>query len=356
MSVATRSVTTILSLVLPPLVVVGCPQFESGPSSGTGTAKGLVKVGQEQIYVRDQGEGPAVLLIHGYCGSSNHWARIQPELAKTHRVLAVDLPGNGLSDKRAGDYSMDAIAERLVGVLDAKRIRTAHVVAHSWGTSIALALALRAPARVSSLTLIGVWAYEEQLPPFIVWARAPLVGEVLYTLFFDERLDDRMGMTFYNVDAYVDPDGIEKAEEAIARPGFLAAALASARGMRFADLERRYKALPHRVLIIHGQFDPVTRAPWAMRLNSELKDSRLVVIPLAKHMAIYTQPQKVLRALRPFLAGLEPWQAVVAERPVASPPRPAPAPAPAPPPTPASKPADDDLDLPMPPLPEKEQP
>jgi len=287
----------------------GCLQFQQVPRSGL-NPRDFIQVGREQVFVRDVGQGEVVLLIHGYCGASDHWMKLAPTLARDHRVLAVDLPGFARSDKYAGDYSPRAMAQRLFRVLDHKGVKRAHLVAHSWGTSIALAMALQRPARVRTMTLIGVWAYEDQLPSYVVWSRAPAVGEILFGLFFDQRLDDRMGMTFYNVDAHIDPHAIDVAHEMLKRPGHMASALAAARGMRYEAMERRYATIPHRVLIIHGEYDPITRLPWAKRLDDELPDSRLVLIADAKHMPMFSQAPGVLRAIRPFLLGLEPGQAV----------------------------------------------
>jgi len=94
------------------------------------------------------------------------------------------MPGFGRSDKYSGDYSTGALADRLFRLLDQKKIEEADLVAHSWGSSIALAMALQHPRRVRTLTLMGAWVYEEQQPPFITWSRAPVVGEILYALFY----------------------------------------------------------------------------------------------------------------------------------------------------------------------------
>jgi len=306
------------------LVLTGCPRFQQGPRSGL-KARDYVAVGQERVYVHEQGQGPAVLLIHGYCGAADHWMMLQPALSRRFHTLAVDLPGFGRSDKYAGDYSPHALGERLFKLLDAKGIKRAHLVSHSWGTSIALAMALAHPDRVASVTLIGVWAYEDQMPPYIVWSRAPGVGEALFALYFDQRLDDRMGLTFYNVDSYIDPHAIDLAREILDRPGYMAAALAAVRGMHYSEMQKRYRTLRQRVLIIHGEYDPVTRLPWAKRLNSELPDSRMVVIPNAKHMPMFTQAPKVLRALVPFLLGAEPDEAPARAEPAPATPTPAPA-------------------------------
>jgi pimeloyl-ACP methyl ester carboxylesterase len=309
-------------LVLPTLLVGlgGCPRFQEGPVSFWGT-RGFVKVGNEQIYVKDVGQGPALLLIHGYGSSHDSFLMIIPELARTHRVLAVDLPGFGRSDKYPGDYSPAALARRLFKLLDQKGIAQADLAAHSWGSSIAFTMALEQPRRVRTLTLMGAWVYEDQHPPFIVWARAPVIGEILYTLFYKERLDDRMALAFYNPEPFIEPEGTDMLRRQLNRPGAVAAALAAARGQYFGELQKHYREVQQPVLLIWGAQDRVSRLAYGQRLKNELRDAKLVVIPQCGHIPMFERPRPVLQAMREFLPP--------AAAPAAPAPTTAPAPAPA---------------------------
>jgi len=295
-------VTWVRLAALPTLLAAlsGCPRFQEGPVSFWGS-HGFVKVGNEQIYVKDVGQGPPLLLIHGYGSSHDSFLLIIPELARTRRVLAVDLPGFGRSDKYAGDYSPAALARRLFSVLDQKGIAQTDVVAHSWGSSIALTMALEQPRRVRTLTLMGAWVYEDQHPPFIVWSRAPVVGEILYALFYKERLDDRMALAFYNPEPFIDPKGTDMLRRTLNRPGAVAAALAAARGQYFGELEKHYREVQQPVLLIWGAQDRVSRLAFGQRLKNELREARLVVIPQCGHMPMFERPRPVLQALREFL-------------------------------------------------------
>ena len=304
-------------------LAAGCPSFQQAPNTIWGTA-GYVAVGQEKIYVHDRGRGPALLLIHGYGAAHDTWLPLLSELERDHRVLAVDLPGFGRSDKYAGDYSPSGLADKLFQVLDQKGIKEAQLIAHSWGTSIALAMALQQPARVKSLTLISAWVYEDQLPPFLLWARAPWVGEILYTLFYKERIDDRMSLTFYEPDRFATPETVDAVRRTLARPGAVAAALAAARGQRLRLLEARYRTLIHPTLLIWGRQDRVSRLHYAQRLVGELRDARLVVLERCGHVPMFEQTWQVLRALREFL----PRVSLAAAPPPAPAPRPSSLPSP----------------------------
>ena len=297
-----QRISILLALSL--LVLPGCLSFQQGPTTAFGT-KNFVKIGNENIYVTDEGQGPAVLLIHGFGASSRSWRAVGPRLVKAgYRVLAVDLPGHGFSDKYAGDYSIKAVGRKVLAVLERKGATRPHVVAHSWGTAVALGMARQAPTKVRSLTLLASFAYEEQLPPFMIWARAPGLGEFLFAFIWDQRLDDRLNYAFYDPDRFAHPAAADEARETFRRPGALAAGLAVMRGINFTELQKHYPSLKTPVLIISGKQDRVTRLPAARRLHADLPDSRHLVLPRCGHMPLIEHPIKVERALRGFWAEL----------------------------------------------------
>ena len=80
-----------------------------------------------------------VLFVHGFASALVVWHRLLKDFGATHRVVALDLPGFGFSDKRKGDYSPQGLADLLADFLAQRGIAKAHVVAHSWGSSVALA-------------------------------------------------------------------------------------------------------------------------------------------------------------------------------------------------------------------------
>jgi pimeloyl-ACP methyl ester carboxylesterase len=103
------------------------------------------------------GAGPPLLLLHGGMGEAFQWAPVLPQLARHHRMIAVDRPGHGLADPfdhRGVDLL--AVARRFVGdVLDVEGIDRAAIVGSSMGGLWAVAFALAHPERVSRLALVG---------------------------------------------------------------------------------------------------------------------------------------------------------------------------------------------------------
>jgi pyruvate dehydrogenase E2 component (dihydrolipoamide acetyltransferase) len=113
-------------------------------------------IGGQRIAYIDAGTGePAVVFIHGLGGDTTSWSLNQPVLARRWRTIAIDLPGHGDSTKSVADGSPAALAGAVLGLLDQLGIGTAHLVAHSLGTIVAVELALTHPARVASLALLG---------------------------------------------------------------------------------------------------------------------------------------------------------------------------------------------------------
>ena len=102
-----------------------------------------------RIHYQQVGEGPDLVLIHGLTGNLAIWhLRIVPELAEHFRVLTYDLRGHGHSDTPNCGYTLDAMAEDLLELLDELEIERPLVAGHSYGADIALYHALRQPDRL----------------------------------------------------------------------------------------------------------------------------------------------------------------------------------------------------------------
>jgi len=216
-------------------------------------------------------------------------------------VLAVDLPGFGASDRRAGDYSPEALADTLVQVLDARGVTgRVHVVGHSWGCSVALAFARRHAARLDKLVLISGFVYEDQLLPLMRWSRVGGLGEVLYGLFYREAIGERMYLNFLDP-RHVTAEVVDEVRRQLAREGAVAVALAAARGMRFGEHELEYRKVDAETLLLWGRDDRVARLGFGERLAGELPRVRLVVLPRCGHIPMWECRGETLGALRSFL-------------------------------------------------------
>jgi pimeloyl-ACP methyl ester carboxylesterase len=107
---------------------------------------------------RSIGTGPAVLCIQGVGVAGCGWGPQVEALAQRHRLLTFDNRGVGGTARGAGPLSIDRMAADAVAILDAEGIDRCHVVGHSMGGLIALAVALNAPTRVLTLSLLCTFA------------------------------------------------------------------------------------------------------------------------------------------------------------------------------------------------------
>jgi pimeloyl-ACP methyl ester carboxylesterase len=108
----------------------------------------------ERIAVEDEGEGEAVVCLHGLGGSANTWTPMMPALAH-HRVIRVELPGSARSSRVEGDLSIDRLVQAAVTACERLGVTRAHWIGHSLGTIVCQHLAVQWPRLVRSLALFG---------------------------------------------------------------------------------------------------------------------------------------------------------------------------------------------------------
>ncbi|MFZ1428128.1 MAG: acetoin dehydrogenase dihydrolipoyllysine-residue acetyltransferase subunit [Geminicoccaceae bacterium] len=98
--------------------------------------------------------GDPVIFLHGYGADLNNWLFNQPAVAANHTTYALDLPGHGGSTKNVGAGTIQSLVEAVLGFMQAQGIARAHLVGHSMGGAVALALATGHPGKVASATLV----------------------------------------------------------------------------------------------------------------------------------------------------------------------------------------------------------
>ena len=121
----------------------------------------LIEANGLQFYVRDEGSGTPVILLHGFPDTGDLWRKQVPALVQQgFRAIVPDMRGRGRSSKpdAVSDYRLSSIVRDVTGILDALRIQRAHVVGHDWGAGVAWLVAALAPERVDRLVAISVGA------------------------------------------------------------------------------------------------------------------------------------------------------------------------------------------------------
>src|SRR3954452_17443524 len=113
-----------------------------------------VKLSNATIAYVDKGEGDAIVLLHGFCGSSMYWDTVIPALSENYRVIAPDLPGHGESSSTLENYSIADIADIIKGLLDQLNIEKVTMFGHSLGGYITLAFAEKFSDQLNGFSLV----------------------------------------------------------------------------------------------------------------------------------------------------------------------------------------------------------
>jgi pyruvate dehydrogenase E2 component (dihydrolipoamide acetyltransferase) len=244
------------------------------------------------------GEGPDLVLIHGFGSDRLSWAGNSPALMEVARVHSLDLPGHGDSlaaDK--GDGSPLALAELVADALDANGIAQAHLLGHSLGGGIAMVLALAEPKRVLSLSLLapvglGRGIDREFLAAFPELASKDDAEALLQRLVSKPLLINRF--TIARVLEQLDRPGARDGLRAIAE-GVLA------QEAQLGDWASQIAATGIPRLVIFGGADQIN-PPDANALVGFA--GRTLVIPEAGHLPHVEAARQVNEALTDFIKGV----------------------------------------------------
>ena len=140
-----------------------------------------IQIGKVRARYWDEGsQGEPVVLIHGLGGYVENWLPSFDALAAQHRVVAVDLPGHGRTEKpKDASYGVENLAGFVKDFMAARQIERAHVVGHSMGGAVATRLVLMHPATVDRLALVAPAGFGKEFHPMVRLSSAPLLGELL---------------------------------------------------------------------------------------------------------------------------------------------------------------------------------
>ena len=253
----------------------------------------------------DKSGGEAnILLVHGLGGSTFSWRYTAPALETDgYRVIAVDLPGFGLSERKEGfDHSADARAKLLWSLLDLLAPGEKwHLVGHSMGGATVAAMTLQKPEQVISITLAaGALAVFEpsmlntlvKYPPFGRWFRV-FAPRILLT---EDRVEQLLlsaygrQPTLKEIEGYYLPLTIKNTDAVLVDLIYTAP-------MPLLD---RVRTLKTPVLCIWGEDDAWVPLEHGHKLAGLLKDARLVILPAEGHCPMETSPEIFISELLNF--------------------------------------------------------
>lgn len=247
-----------------------------------------ISVGSMKI--EDQGEGAAVVMVHGLGGTSNSFQTLMSAL-DGYRILRPDLPGAGRSPLRPGRPGIAGLAVAVLDCLKASGEKKAHFVGHSMGTIVCQYLAIDHPDIVQSLTLFGPISE----PPAA--ARAGLSERALAA-----QRDGMAGIAEAVHKASVSegkPVASAFVRESLLRQdanGYAAHCQALS-SVEAADLAK----ITCPTLLIAGKTDPVAPVAMAKQMMQKLSHGQLETIPGVAHWMMMEAPTRSAELLRAHL-------------------------------------------------------
>lgn len=284
--------TILLALLILATTVMNADAQQAPASPKTLKSSGYAPVNGLKLYYEIHGEGQPLVLLHGaYMTIDLNWSQLIPELAKTHKVIALEMQGHGHTADINRPITFQSLADDVAGLLQYLKIDSADVLGFSLGGTVAYAFAIQHPAMVKKLVLIStVYKYHG-------WQKE--VTDAFQT-FKPEFFDHTPLKTAYEK---VAPD-----------PGHWTAFLTKYMEYGKQDYDfgaDKVKAIKSPILFIMGDNDGVSLEHKAEMYRAAgggvpgdmagLPKSQLAILPGATHMSLMMDTPKLLSFINPFL-------------------------------------------------------
>ncbi|MBR0444536.1 MAG: alpha/beta hydrolase [Clostridia bacterium] len=256
---------------------------------------------QIRIHYLEAGIGEPLLLIHGLGQSLYTWRNLFAELSESYRVIAIDLPGHGYSDRpEYFCYSMDEMAEAIKLFLDEKEIISAHMIGFSTGAMYMLRLLTMFPDYVANCIAISPGGISKQMPSLIRSMKSPIkavftrnlfsfgdVKKCLQECFYDQTaIDDRV------VNQYYEPlsDGYTREALMYAVQNF---------DLRFVT--DQLKETDHEILLLWGKEDKWHLPNNSVFYQSILQNGRYFLVRNSGHIVQEDTPEKLYQVILSYI-------------------------------------------------------
>jgi pimeloyl-ACP methyl ester carboxylesterase len=291
-------------------MLVGLAWPERAAAGGRGY---FVNVGTDaaplRLWVEEQGRGRPVLLVHGLGANTYTWRKLVPALARTHRVITVDLKGFGRSDKPFDHAYSPLDQAALLKILIRRRgLTDLTLIGHSLGGGVALALAYDLsryrPGTVRRLVLISSIAYRQPLPPSLALLQVPVAAQLgAFTLPAEVQVYTAIREAYYDP-AKITGDQIQAYATPLYAPAARYALLKSVEQIvppGLPQLVALYPTIRQPALLIWCAEDRIVPAWVGRKLARDLPNSRLAVLRGCGHVPQEEAGARTLSLVRRFI-------------------------------------------------------
>jgi pimeloyl-ACP methyl ester carboxylesterase len=255
--------------------------------------------------VKAEGEGPPIVLIHGFGAALDWWDEIAPRLAAGHRVIRLDLIGHGGTEAPASGYAIERQAKLVAAVLDKLGVQRVVAIGHSMGGEVATALAEADPSRIERLVLIDSPPKPETT--FKLGTRLalmPVIGELLSRFMSEATVRTMLAQGF--APGFPVPEKFVADVKQLTYTAFRTAHDDSIAYETEKPVVERLAALNPvpPLLVVFGSQDALV-APESAKLYERVPGAKVVVLDGPGHSPMVEAPEKTLALIEDFLAPSE---------------------------------------------------
>ncbi len=255
-------------------------------------------------HYEEVGKGQTIIFLHGWGVSSQIWTQQLGFFSRTHRVLALDLPGHGLSNRKK--ITFDSMVNDIDFFVKAKEEKSLHLVASSFGGLIAILIAFL--PQVKSLTLVGALPKFLQssdypyglAPERVAKLRAQLVKDYpsIVQIFFRSLFTskERQGEWFRWLESF-------RAQQKVPQKRALERLLDM---IEKEDRRKEFLQLQLPLLLVNGTEDAICPLPGAVYLKKQKPHARLELFEDCGHFPFLSHPEKFNKLLEDFLKEVKP--------------------------------------------------
>lgn len=252
---------------------------------------------QGTIHYTVEGEGRAIVFVHGFLETSKIWIEFTHELKKYFKIITVDLPGHGKSDCYGYIHTMELMAQSVHAVLEELNLRKYIMVGHSMGGYVALAYAELYPDNLRGLVLFHSSAFADSAEKIIERERAIIVVKKNQNLFVKgaiKKLFNPKYAAYYKKEI----EEIENDAKSFTKQGIIDCL----EGMKQRkDREVILKFAQYPVMFIMGKMDPVIDFLKLKEQSTIPSKSFSCVLSESGHMGFIEEKNKSQKALKRFI-------------------------------------------------------
>jgi len=258
------------------------------------------------------GSGPPLVLLHGLGDSHRTWRRVAPRFAAHFRVLLLDMPGHGLSDRPDAPYTLDWYAAMVLGWLDAIGVGATAVIGHSYGGGVAQWMVLAQRSRVERLALVAPGGLGRTVNFGLRVALFPVLGRLLAQPLMRPGTHAMMRIGI-GAGARIEPEEIALGAERNAMPGTgrafhrTVAGCMDLSGQRVQAWERIHEvdSLPP-LALFWGERDRIVPIGHAYAAQKRIGGATLYTYPRAGHFVHLEASEPFADDVLPFLGSTNP--------------------------------------------------